>query len=90
MSVAEEVSIKLRGITVQEASHVLFEAIKKDPELYRAYQANIAMAFKDEVARSAIKDDIDGETAKEYALTPSDVHRIANTAAENFLNLLIK
>ena len=30
----------------------LFERIRTEPDLYYAWQANIAMAFKDEISRS--------------------------------------
>lgn len=89
----KEVTKRLRAVTVAEASEVLFEAIKNDPELYRAYQANIAMAFKDEAGRRA---NVAGSLAAQgpsdvtYTFDFMELHDIANTAAQNFLNLLIK
>ena len=64
---------------IQNAVETLTKAIKDDPELYYAYQANIAMAFKDEYNRNH----------KKYK-NKEDVHKIANTAAKNFLNIWIR
>ena len=58
---------------------IVTEGIKNDPELYYAYQANIAMAFKDEH-----RGDI-----KKYK-NKNDIDILANNAAKNFLNLWIK
>ena len=57
----------------------LKKALKEDKELYYAYQSNIAMAFYDEYRRCE----------KKYK-NIEDIHRIANNAAKNFLDLLIK
>jgi hypothetical protein len=59
------------------------EKIKKDPELRRVYKDNIAMAFKDEYSRYKKKT---GKTA----MSITDVHKIANIAADEFLTLLTK
>lgn len=59
----------------------LFERLRNEPDLYYAYQANIAMAFKDEVGRL-------GPVTR--AWNRELVHTIANQAAKNFLDLLIK
>ena len=61
-------------ISFQEAFKVVAKNIKDDSGLYYAYQSNIAMAFKDEVARRG--------------LHLPDVHEIANEAAKYFLNNL--
>ena len=71
----------------EEAIKVVTEEIKNDPELYYAFQANIAMAFKDEYARNEVRDAHDRLEGFEPTL---DIHEIANTAAKNFLDLLIK
>ena len=63
----------------KKAVNVLTKAIKNDSELYYAYQANIAMAFKDEYDRCPAK----------YK-NQTNIHKIANIAAKNFLNLWIK
>ena len=61
---------------IQNAVETLTKAIKNDSELYYGYQANIAMAFKDEYNRNH----------KKYK-NKEDVHNIANKAAMNFLNM---
>ncbi len=67
---------------LQKAVETLCKALREDPELYYSYQANIAMAFKDEY-----------RTMYPGPSTKNDrevIHAIANTAAKNFLNLLIR
>jgi hypothetical protein len=64
---------------VSKAVKTLTEALRKDPDFYRSYQANIAMAFKDEYDRSS----------KKYK-NRGDIYKIANTAADNFMNLWIE
>lgn len=65
------------------ATHILFEALKRDNQLYYAYQANIAMAFKDEYDRQA--------KSRHYIdLNKIDIHEVANTAAKYFLDQLIE
>jgi hypothetical protein len=54
----------------------LTEHLRKDEGYYYAWQANIAMAFYDEFRRSKPKN-----------LT--QVHKTANEAAKNFLDMLI-
>jgi len=61
---------------VAKAVDTITDAIKEDDSLFYAYQANIAMAFKDEYARNP----------KRYK-NRQDIHEIANTAAINFLHL---
>lgn len=61
----------------------LLGRLKCDPDLFMSWQANIAMAVKDEFARYRKKI---GKRSVSY----SDMHVIANKAAEDFLNLLIK
>lgn len=59
----------------------LIKRLKTEADLYYAYQANIAMAFKDEYDRQAsLRDYVD--------LGKLDIHEIANQAAKNFLDLL--
>ena len=62
-----------------KAVKLVTEKIKSDKELRISYIANIAMAFKDEYQRNKKK-------YKNY----DDIHIIANTAAENFINLWCK
>ncbi|GAF68943.1 unnamed protein product [marine sediment metagenome] len=52
--------------------------LKDDPDFYYAYQSNIAMAFFDAYNRCD----------KKYK-NRGDLHKIANEAAKNFLDLLI-
>lgn len=59
------------------------QQIKNDPELFYAWQSNIAMQFKDLVKYNSF---IDGQPIT--ALDPALVHNLANQAAINFLNLL--
>jgi hypothetical protein len=57
-------------------------ALRKDPQYFESWKANIAMSFKDEF-----------RTVHPGAMSPNEwnnLHQIANTAAENFLNLLIR
>lgn len=63
---------------------VLQNHLKEDKtggSYYYAWQSNIAMAFKDEYYREALK---------EHTAENVDIHKVANEAAKNFLDLLIK
>jgi len=62
----------------QKAFEVFRAELRKDSDLYLAYQANIAMAFYDEYRRTGNN------------LSYHKVHKVANKAAKNFLDLLIK
>ena len=53
----------------------------KEADYYMAWQDNMAMAFKDEYVRMV---------GKSPDLEAEQLHIIANNAAKNFLNLLIK
>lgn len=68
---------------LQEAVKTLIEALKSDEDYRRSWSANIAMAFKDECYRE-FKEDL----YTEYGDAEEEIHKIANTAADNFLNLL--
>ena len=61
------------------------KTLKEDPELYRAYKDNIAMAFKDTYYNYKKRVNKDSDY-----LNFKDIHIIANEAADNFLKLLIK
>jgi hypothetical protein len=65
----------------------LFERIRTEPDLYYAWQANIAMAFKDEANRHMKRK---FQSNRSPHLSKQDLHEIANQAARNFLDLLIK
>jgi len=62
-------------ITVSEAIDVIKLAMLEYPDYRNIWKANIAMAFKDEFNRSYMHEGL---------------HKISNTAADNFLNLLFK
>lgn len=63
-------------MNTKEAVRTLTERLQVDEGLRLGYQANIAMAFKDEYKRKRVeKSDIND----------SDIHEIANKAADNFL-----
>jgi len=65
-------------MNIKKAVDTLRKELKNDKDFYYAYQANIAMAFKDEYARTGNN------------LSYKKVHKVANRAAQNFLNMLIK
>jgi len=65
-------------MSIKRAVRKLTKALRKDEEFYYTYQANIAMAIKDEF----------NKRKKPYT-SQSDMHEIANTGAKNFLNLFI-
>ena len=64
---------------LSKAVSTLCKALRNDPDYFRGWKANIAMAFKDEYHRYP----------KKYK-NQEDLHTIANKAAENFLKLLIR
>jgi DNA-binding LacI/PurR family transcriptional regulator len=64
-----------KTITTSEAVEHLTKELSKDDGYYFSWQANIAVSFMDELRE------------KGYRLP--DEHEIANTAAKNFLDLLI-
>lgn len=57
---------------------IVTKSLREDEGYFRAWQANIAMAFVDEARRQKAR------------IGFGTLHNIANTAATNFLNLLIK
>jgi hypothetical protein len=66
---------------LKQAVETLIEALKTDQDYRRSWSANIAMSFKDEWGREEFQ-----QSEQEF----EDVHKLANTAAENFLNLLTR
>jgi hypothetical protein len=64
-----------------KAIEVFCEFLNKEPDLYQAYQANIAIQFKDEIAKS-----LPFSIRSNYH---NEIHHAANKAAMNFLDLLI-
>lgn len=67
---------------IKQAIETLIKAIKEDEEYRRTWQANIAMAFKDEMAKWEFGTRID--------MHKDDLHEVANKAANNFLDVLTK
>jgi len=68
-------------MNIETAVKTITEAIKKDESFKESYKANIAMAFKDEYAR---------KRKEKSNINYSDIHEIANNAADNFLELWCK
>lgn len=71
-----------------EAIEIVCQALREDKDYYRGWQANIAMAFKDEFNNYPMSyrahDGIIVNFNQEF------IHKVANDAAHNFLKLLIK
>jgi len=63
-------------MSIKNEMDVIRKELWNDKELYCGWQSNIAMAFMDECHRMGIKH--------------KKLHEVANNAAKNFLNLLIK
>ena len=66
----------MKKIKLEDAVKTLIEHLKEDEELFYGYQSNIAMAFYDAYYNDK----------KKYK-NKEDIHRIANDAAINFLNI---
>jgi hypothetical protein len=62
-----------------DALKIVRKHLQEDKDLYHTYKSNIAMVFKDQYDRNT----------KKYK-NRQDIHMIANVAASNFLDLLIK
>lgn len=73
----------MKKTKLQKAVKTLRKALKKDPEFFYAYQANIAVQFMDEYNR-VLRKKYFGYINKE------DIHEISNNAAKSFLELLMK
>ena len=72
----------MKKTKIEKAVKTLSKALRNDSELFYAYQANIAMQFKDQYA---VK-----RKEKGYSyMNTDDVHEVANDAAKSFLALLI-
>jgi hypothetical protein len=71
-----------RKVVISEALNILKKELKKDEGYFITWQSNISMAFYDEYYKKP-------EDGKEK-LSHQEIHAIANNAAINFLNLLIK
>jgi hypothetical protein len=68
----------LKFISYNKAIKIVCKTLREDQGLFYAFQANIAMAFVDENRRQGSRDSY------------KKVHGVANAAAVNFLNLLIR
>lgn len=64
-------------ITIKQAIDKFIEELRKDPEYFNGWQANIAISFQDELSRY-----------RHHNINNHDVHEITNNAAKNFLKLL--
>ena len=64
----------------------LCKYLREDADYFRSWKDNIAMAFKDEYDFEYAR--INGEVLDGGDLLPS-IHEVANSAARNFLSLLI-
>ena len=64
-------------ITTSQAVEQLCKNLKEDKHFFYGWQANIAVCFQDAY----------DEDKKKYK-NRSDIHRISNEAAKNFLNIL--
>lgn len=77
-------------ITIPDAIKVLRESLAEDKSegsYYYSWQANIAIAFKDEFRRSM---EAHQPNALKWLFKKNGLHEISNNAAKNFLDLLIK
>lgn len=70
-------------VSIEDAINAYRIAFNKKDGFKDTYIANIAMAFKDEYSRWKKK-------KKGVNLNFNDIHKIANIAAENFINLWMK
>lgn len=70
------------NITVADAVKVITQAFKDDPAYRYSWEANIAMAFKDNMRWHF--------SPGEIPVLQEDLHKVANKAADYFLDLLSK
>ena len=64
----------------REAVIIVTSTIKEDPDLWRAYSDNIAMAFYDECQNNKAL----------VRVSRENLHRLSNQAATNFLKIWLK
>jgi Tfp pilus assembly protein PilF len=81
MSIIGDIVHEMYEKDVPHAMKTVCKALKEDPGYYESWKANIAMAFKDEW---------ESEWYQQSEQDKEDIHKLANIAAANFLNLLIK
>lgn len=80
-------SIIIDSPTLEDVIKVLQEELSKDKSegsYYYSWQANIAMQFVDTFENMNKKGEID------IYYSPEEIHKVANQASKNFLDLLIK
>lgn len=65
------------------AMSIITAELLNDPDYWQAWKANIAMAFKDEFSK-----ELNGNPTVE--LDYEMVHKMANQAADNFLDILTR
>ncbi len=70
---------------ISKAVKLLCKELKADPEYRMSWQANIAMAFKDEFERG-----VEFNTTPLTNVGRDALHTVANKAADNFLNNLTR
>lgn len=73
----------MKNKTLSAAVETLIQSLIKDEDYRRSWKANIAMAFKDEFHREVTR-------KKSWQINSTELHNVANTAADNFLNNLCK
>lgn len=70
---------------IKDALDILIQALKEYEGYRIGWQANIAMAFKDECYK-----EFSTNLYTEYGDAEENIHEIANKASNNFLNTLCK
>lgn len=68
---------------MKEAMETLTSKLKNDSDYFQSWQSNIAMSYLDTESQYKKEND-------KMFLSKEDKHKIANTAAKNFLDLLCK
>jgi hypothetical protein len=68
---------------LKTAVETLIEFLKADEDYRRSWKANLAISFKDEYYRTY---KVKGFSENEL----TEIHNVANNAADNFLKLLCK
>ena len=91
--VVEQILANCKAADTKLAVDILCQALREDPEYYYSWQANIAMQFKDLFNYNSLSGSglIGSRITKNVSInTPEEIDEIANNAAKNFLNHLIK
>ena len=91
--VVEQILANCKAADTKLAVDILCQALREDPEYYYSWQANIAMQFKDLFTYDSLTGAglLESRITQKVTInTPEEIDEIANNAAKNFLNLLIK